>query len=72
VAWVAGLLLPSSTGSPSPTVNWRQVEDSVKWACSQVTATERLLQEALTMSGWDILHLIWISLKKKESLPKCP
>jgi hypothetical protein len=26
---------------------------------------ERLLQEALTMAGWDILHLIWISLKKK-------
>jgi hypothetical protein len=48
VPGVARLLLPGSPGSLSPPVNWGQVEDSAEYACSQVIAVERLLQEMLT------------------------
>jgi hypothetical protein len=31
---------------------------------------KRMLQETLAAVGLDILHLIWVSLKEKESLPE--
>jgi hypothetical protein len=40
---VAGLPLRGSSGSPPPTIDWRQVEDNTEFACSQVTVVERLL-----------------------------
>jgi hypothetical protein len=70
VTWWCMVPVPVRTGSPSLSVNWGQVEDSVEQACSQVVAMKRLLRETLAMVSRDILHPIWVSLKEKESLPK--
>jgi hypothetical protein len=42
----------------------------VEQACSRVEASDKPLREAKAMVGRDILHPIWVSLKKKESLPE--
>jgi hypothetical protein len=42
----------------SPPTSRRQVGNSVEQACLRVTATDRLLREAIAMVGRDILHLI--------------
>jgi hypothetical protein len=47
-------------------IDWEQVEDSAEFTCSQVTVMERLLRETLTSVGRNVLHLIWVSLKKEE------
>jgi hypothetical protein len=36
----------------------------VEYRCSQVVVMERLLRETLAFVGWNILHLIQVSLKK--------
>jgi hypothetical protein len=45
---VSGLLLPGSPSFPPPPINWRRVGDNAMLACSQVTATERLLHKTLS------------------------
>jgi hypothetical protein len=45
---VSGLLLPGSPSFLPPPINWRRVGDNAKLACSQVTATERLLHKTLS------------------------
>jgi hypothetical protein len=63
-----GLRLPGSLGSPSPPVSWGQVMNITEQACSWVAATKRLLWEVMATISRDVLHIIWVSLKKKESL----
>jgi hypothetical protein len=63
---ITRLLLLGTPDSSSPSIEWRQVEDNVEYACSQVTVVKRLLREALASVGQNILHLIQVSLKKKE------
>jgi hypothetical protein len=62
---VTELLLPGYPGSPFLPFNWGQVEDIATQACSQVVAVERLLWEILATVGRDILHPIWVNLKKR-------
>jgi hypothetical protein len=61
----ACLRLPGSLGSPSPPVSWGHVMNSTEQACSRVAATKRLLWEVMATISWDVLHIIWVSLKKK-------
>jgi hypothetical protein len=58
--------LPGYPGAPSPNVSWRQVEGSVEQACLRVVITDRLLREAVAMIICNVLHPIWVSLKKKR------
>jgi hypothetical protein len=55
---VTELGLPRNPDLLSPPTSRRQVGNSVEQACSRVTATDRLLREAIAMVGRDILHLI--------------
>jgi hypothetical protein len=65
---VSWLLLPGSPSLLPPPIDWRPVEDSATFACSQVTDTERMLQETMASVCRDILHPIWDSLKKERKL----
>jgi hypothetical protein len=40
------------------------VEGNEELVCSWVATTSLLLRETLAMVGWDVLHPIWVSLKK--------
>jgi hypothetical protein len=42
------------------------VENNVEQACSWVAVADMMLQKTLAVIGWDILHPIWVSLKKKK------
>jgi hypothetical protein len=65
---VTRLGLLGSSSSPSTSSDWGQVENSAKQACSWVAAADKLLREAMTMVGRDILHPIWVSLKEKRKI----
>jgi hypothetical protein len=43
----------------------------VAFVCSQIADAERLLHERLASVGRDILHLIWVSLKKERKVCLC-
>jgi hypothetical protein len=64
---LTGLILsgPPSPRSSSASINQRQVEDNVEYACSQITITKRLLREMLASVSQNILHLIRVSLRKE-------
>jgi hypothetical protein len=63
---VFGLYLSGSPSFPPPPINWRLVGDEAECACSQVAAAERLLYETLASVHQNILHLIRVSLKRKN------
>jgi hypothetical protein len=66
-----GLLRPyllSSPGFAAPPINWRWVENEGESTCSQVATMERLLHKALASVRHDILHLVWVSLRKKAKI----
>jgi hypothetical protein len=42
------------------------VENNVEQACSWVAVADMMLQKTLAIIGRDILHPIWVSLKKKK------
>jgi hypothetical protein len=69
---VSRLILLGSPGFLSPPINWRWVEDNAEFACSHVTATERLLHETLALVGRNILRPIQVSLKKRVKLVCAP
>jgi hypothetical protein len=68
---LSGLYLPGSPGAPAPPINWRWVEDEADFACLQVAAAERLLQEMLASVHQNILRLVQVSLKR-ENLDRIP
>jgi hypothetical protein len=59
-----GSYLPNSFGSVSPPINWRRVENMAEFVCLQVATMERLLHEALASVHHNILHPVWVSLRK--------
>jgi hypothetical protein len=62
---VAEMGLPGYPGAPSPPVSWRQVEGSAEQSRLRVATTDRLLREAMAMIVCNVLHPVWVSLKKK-------
>jgi hypothetical protein len=60
--------LPGSLDSVPPPINWRQVENEAKSMSSQVATTERLLHEALASVHHNILHPVWVSLRKEAKI----
>jgi hypothetical protein len=63
---VAEMGLPGYPGAPSPPVSWRQVEGSAEQSRLRVATTDRLLREAMAMIVCNVLHPVWVSLKKKN------
>jgi hypothetical protein len=53
----------------APHINWRSVGDEAESVCLQVAAMERLLHEMLASVHQNILHPIWVSLKRETSCP---
>jgi hypothetical protein len=68
---VAGLPLPGSPSSLPLPIDWRRVEDDAEFTCSQVTITKSLLHEMLALVGQNLVHLIWVSLKKDRNVCLC-
>jgi hypothetical protein len=68
---VSGLLLLGSLDFPPLHIDWRWVEDTLEFACSQVATAGRLLHEMLASVGCDILRLIHVSLRKERKVCLC-
>jgi hypothetical protein len=69
---VSVLSLLSSFVFPPPRIDCRWVGDEAESMCSQVAAVEMLLHKTLASVGWNILHLIQVSLQKGENLACMP
>jgi hypothetical protein len=68
---VSSLLPPGTPILPPSPINWRRVEGDVELACSQVADAEMLLHDTLSSIGQNILHLLWVSLKKDRKVCLC-
>jgi hypothetical protein len=64
--------LHGSSGSAYPPIIWRWVESKAELACSQVATTEWLLHQTLASVHRNILHLIQVSLRKKNEKKSFP
>jgi hypothetical protein len=69
---VSRLHMTGSPDFPPPPIDWTWVGDEDESACSQVTATERLLYETLALVVQNILRLIHIGLKKEKKFASAP
>jgi hypothetical protein len=66
----APISLPRLPPPPLP-IAWRWMEDDTELACSQLANAGRLLHDTLASFGWNILRLIWVSLKKEKKVCLC-
>jgi hypothetical protein len=75
--WLGLVVNGSSTSGPRCTYSsdvvpapgfWGAMGLSTEKACSRVVGVKRLLREVMATVSRDVLHLIWVSLKEKESL----
>jgi hypothetical protein len=68
---VAGLPLPGSPGFSPPPIDWRRVEGDIEFVCSQDAVVKRLVHEMLASIGRNLLHPIWVRLKKEINVCLC-
>jgi hypothetical protein len=69
---VRTILASSSPSFLHPPIDWRQVGDNAEFACSRVTAVERLLHEMLASVDRNIIRPIRVSLKNRGKIVCAP